>query len=176
MAETATLTLADQLAAIRAAICTLKQKTSQHDQILAKLSELTAENNHLHLEIASLKAQLSSQSSKKTVTPPQTDLTQIQTQSPPVFPHKTAKKTNIATNVPSYSKVAATPKSPTVCPPVAVHCVAAAACGFQIPTGAQGFQYIYIPCSHKMQHKEFASNIRELLEKVQVKILDNFDP
>ncbi|KAI7865040.1 hypothetical protein BDF14DRAFT_1116727, partial [Spinellus fusiger] len=119
------------------------------------------------------------------------------------------KKTNIATNVPSYSKVAATPKSPAVCPPVAVCCVAAAACEFQIPTGAQGFQYIYIPCSHKMQHKEvcnhlhclgvdtshildisfpacsvlgllvhdqFASNICELLEKVQVKILDNFDP
>ncbi|KAI7861228.1 hypothetical protein BDF14DRAFT_1705709, partial [Spinellus fusiger] len=78
-----------------------------------------------------------------------------------------------------------------------------------IPTGAQGFQYIYIPHSHKMQckevcnclhclgvdtsrildisfparsvlgllvHDQFASNIHELLEKVQVKILDNFDP
>ncbi|KAF7720518.1 hypothetical protein EC973_007882, partial [Apophysomyces ossiformis] len=136
----------------------LARVTSQEKE-LAKFQELVTENQQLREKVASLTARLAAVSKDVlSVSPPSNGPSTPPSSSPAVLN---------GTEASTWATVTKRHRPANL--PVSERKRAAAARGFQVPSGPQGFDYLYIPRGRRMDRPEIRRRLRKLgLESTRI--------
>ncbi|OAD78125.1 hypothetical protein PHYBLDRAFT_164998 [Phycomyces blakesleeanus NRRL 1555(-)] len=151
--------LASFLGNMRTQFMSLQQCTNELESIGVTNARLTAQLVNAEKLIADLRSQLASQGNYPITT-------NASTSSAPTTPKEpgtevstwatTAAAAHNSVVVPTALSVRKTPRPPSVCR------VAASARMFAIPTGPKGYQYVYIPRSCRLTHREVRNSLKTL--------------
>ncbi|OAD75515.1 hypothetical protein PHYBLDRAFT_166752 [Phycomyces blakesleeanus NRRL 1555(-)] len=151
--------LASFLGNMQAQFMSLQQCTNELESLAATNARLTAQLVNAEKLIADLRSQLASQSNCQIIT-------NASTSSAPTTPKEPGIETSTWTTtaaaahnsvvVPTALSVHKTPRPPSV------RRVAASARMFAIPTGPKGYQYVYIPRSCRLTHREVRNSLKTL--------------
>ncbi|OAD68803.1 hypothetical protein PHYBLDRAFT_150393 [Phycomyces blakesleeanus NRRL 1555(-)] len=151
--------LASFLGNMQAQFMSLQQRTNELESLAATNAKLTAQLVNAEKLIADLRSQLASQGNCQITT-------NASTSSAPTTPKEpgteastwatTAAAAHNSVVVPTALSVCKTPRPPSV------RQVAASARMFAIPTGPKGYQYVYIPRSRRLTHREVRNSLKTL--------------
>ncbi|OAD68534.1 hypothetical protein PHYBLDRAFT_150124 [Phycomyces blakesleeanus NRRL 1555(-)] len=147
------------LTTLQAQIMNVQNRTDQLEQLAAENARLTTELDHARTTIANLQKQLGSQST------PEKNFSEISLSNSAgaVDPHINNKESGLEASTwaskASVSLPAIAPKVPTV---PSARRIAASVRMFALPSGPSGYEYVYIPRSRRLKHKEVRSSLRTL--------------
>ncbi|OAD75680.1 hypothetical protein PHYBLDRAFT_166906 [Phycomyces blakesleeanus NRRL 1555(-)] len=151
--------LASFLRNMQAQFMSLQQRTNELESLAATNARLTAQLVNAEKLIADLRSQLASQGNCQITT-------NASTSSAPTTPKEPG------TEASTWATAAAAAHNSVVVPtalsvrktlrPPSVRRVAASARMFAIPTGPKGYQYVYIPRSRRLTHREVRNSLKTL--------------
>ncbi|OAD71771.1 hypothetical protein PHYBLDRAFT_147531 [Phycomyces blakesleeanus NRRL 1555(-)] len=151
--------IASFLGNMQAQFMSLLQRTNELESLAATNARLTTQLVNTEKLIADLRSQLASQGNCQITT-------NASTSSAPTTPKEpgtkastwatTAAAAHNSVVVPTALSVRKTPRPPSVCQ------VTASARMFAIPTGPKGYQYVYIPRSRHLTHREVRNSLKTL--------------
>ncbi|OAD66963.1 hypothetical protein PHYBLDRAFT_174673 [Phycomyces blakesleeanus NRRL 1555(-)] len=147
------------LTTLQAQIMNVQNRTDQLERLAAENARLTTELDHARTTIANLQKQLGSQSASEK------NFSEISLSNPAGAvgaPDKNKEPGLEASTWATKASVSLPVTAPKMSTVPSARRIAASVHMFALPSGPSGYEYVYIPRSRRLKHKEVRSSLRTL--------------